>query len=109
MLDDWITPILHTISKAPEELTLHEAPMFQSYGIDFSRGDTWGEVDACLETLATKAVEQGHQLQFVLTTGVFGAGRGGLEFRSRLPSFTKRGTYAVFRSPPTYSHARGPF
>lgn len=111
MLDDWIMPILHTINKAPEELTLHEAPMFQSYGIDFLRGEAWGEVDACLETLATKAVEQGHQLKFVLTTGVFGAGRGGPEFLSRLPSFAKKGTYAVFHSPPspTYSYVRGPF
>lgn len=102
-------PMLHTITKAPEELTLHEAPMFQSYGIEFLRGDAWKEVDTCLEALAIKAEEQGHELNFVLTTGVFGAAQCGLEFLSRLPSFTGKGNSSVFHSPPTYSYARGPF
>jgi len=101
--------MLHTITDAPEELIIHEAAMFQSYGIGFLRGDAWGEVDACLEALAVRAVEQGYELKFVLTTGVFGAARSGIEFMSRLPSFTEKGTFAVFRSPPTYSYARGPF
>ena len=109
MLDDWIMPMLHTITRVPEELTLHEVPMSQSYGIEFLRGNAWREVDACLETLAIKAMEQGHGLKFVLTTGVFGAAWSELEFMSRLPSFTKKGTYAVLRSPPTYSYAKGPF
>ena len=108
-MDDWIMPMLYTITKAPEELTLHEAPVFQSYGIEFLHGDAWREVDACLGALAIKAVEQGHGLKFVLTTGVFGAARSGPEFLSRLPSFTGKGTIAVLHSPPTYSYARGPF
>ena len=108
-MDDWILPILHTITKAPEELTLHEAPMFQSYGVEFLRNDAWGEVDACLEALTAQAVEQGHKLKFVLTTGAFGAAGSEIEFLSRLPLLTGKGTFAVFHSPPTYSYARGPF
>lgn len=101
--------MLRTITKVPEELTLHEGPIFQSYGIEFLCGDVWKEIDACLAALAIKAVEQGHILRLVLTTGVFGAPRSGFEFLSRIPSFTGEGTSAVFHSPPTYSYARGPF
>jgi len=101
--------MLHTITKVPEVLTLHEAPVFQSYGIEFLHNDAWDEVDACLEALAIKAVEQGHELKFVLTTGVFGTAQCERKFRPRLLSFAEKGTFVVLRSPPTYSYARGPF
>jgi len=109
ILDDWIMPMLYTITKAPEELTLHETPMAQSYGIDYVCGDAWGEVDACLTALAMKAVGQGHELKFSLTTAVFSAAHSEHKFRSRLSSFADIGTLTVSRSPPTYSYARGPF
>ncbi|KAF9653753.1 hypothetical protein BDM02DRAFT_3257798 [Thelephora ganbajun] len=109
ILDDWIMPMLHTITKVPEELTLHEAPMFQSYGIEFVRGDVWGEIDACLTALAIKAVEQGQELKFVLTTGLFSTSQCEPSLRSRLSSFAEKGTFTVSRSPPTYSYAKGPF
>ena len=101
--------MLHTITKVPEEFTLHEAPVFQSYGVEFLRSYAWGEIDACLEALATKAIEQGHELKLVVTTGVFGAAWSELDLLPRLPSFIGKGTFAVFHSPPTYSYARGPF
>jgi hypothetical protein len=104
--------MLHTITKVPEELTLHEAPMFQSYGIEYVSG-AWEEVDACLDALATKAIGQGHELKFVLTTGVFGSAGFEFKFRSRLPLFTEKGTLTFLTNPPTphpnYSYARGPF
>lgn len=108
-MDDWILQILHTIAKAPKELTLHEAPMFDSYGIEFLRNDVWGEIDICLEALAIKAAEQGHELKFVLTTGMFSTGVREPQFRSRLSSFIEKGTFTIPRIPPTYSYTMGPF
>lgn len=101
--------MLSTVTKVPEELTLHETPMCQSYGIDYVCGDAWGEVDACLTTLAMRAVEQGHGLKFILTTAIFSTAHPEHKFLSRLPSFVELGTLTVSRSPPTYSYAKGPF
>lgn len=110
ILDDWIMPVLSTITKVPEELALHETPMCQSYGIDYVFGDAWGEVlDTCLTSLAVKAVEQGHELKFVLTTAMFSTAHSEHKFRSRLSSFAEIGILTVLRSPPTYSYAKGPF
>ena len=104
--------MLRTITKVPEELTLHEAPMFQSYGIEYV-SEAWGEVDACLDALATKAMGQGHELKFVLTTGVFSSARFESKLRSRLSSFTEKGALTILNNPPTphpnHSYARGPF
>lgn len=101
--------MLRTIVKVPEEFSLHEAPMYQCYGIDYVLGDAWGQVDECLTALATKAVEQGHELKLVLTTAIFSTGHSEDKCRSRLPSFAEIGTLTVLRSLPTYSYAKGPF
>ena len=101
-------PILHTITKIPEELTLHEASIFQPYGGESLRDDAWRGLDVCLEALAIKAMEQDHELKFVLTMGMFSA-RSGSEFWPRLPSFIKKGTFVALHTQPTYSHTRGPF
>lgn len=102
-------PMLYTITKVPEELTLHETPMSPSYGIDYVCGDAWEEVDTCLAALAMKAMEQGHKLKFVLTTARFSTARPEQNIRSRLSSFAKIGTLTVSHSPPTYSYAKGHF
>ena len=102
-------PTLHTLAKVPEELTLHEAPMFPSEGIEYVSGDTWGEIDTCLGALAVKAAEQGHGLEFVLTMGAFGGAQREPMFRSKLPMFTQQGTLTVLPGRLTYSHSRGPF
>jgi hypothetical protein len=109
MLDDWVMPVLYTLTKVPEELELHETPMYQSYGIDYVSGDAWGEVDACLTALALKAAEQGHKLKFVLTTGRFSTTHSEHKFCSSLSSFAEVGTLTVAHSLPTYSYAKGPF
>ena len=102
-------PVLYTIAKVPEELTLHEIPMYQSYGIDYVGSDAWEELDVCLTALAMKAAEQGHGLELVLTTAIFSTAHSEHKLRSRLSSFAEVGTLTVPRSPPTYSYARGPF
>jgi hypothetical protein len=101
--------MLHTITKVPEELTLHEAPMFQSYGIEYVGGDAWEEIDACLTALAIKAAEQGRELKFVLTTGAFGSTQYRSQFRSKLLSFTEQGSFTILPSSLIFSYARGPF
>jgi len=108
-LDDWILPMLHTITSTPEELTLHEAPMFRSNGIEYASGDAWEEMNACLGTLAIKAVERGHKLKLILTMGVFGGLQSEHKLRSKLSSFIERGTFTVLPSSLTYSWARAPF
>jgi hypothetical protein len=109
ILDDWIVPTLYTITKVPEELTLHETPMYPSYGIEYVSGDPWGEMDACLTALAVKAMEQGHKLKFILTMGLFSTLHSEHKFPSRLSSFTEKGTLAVSHGQSTYSYAKGPF
>lgn len=101
--------MLYTIAKVPEELTLHETPMYQSYGIEYVYGDVWEEMDACLTALATKAAEQGHKLRLSFTTGLFSTPHSEDKFRSRLVSFVENGTFSVLHSPAAYSHAKGPF
>lgn len=108
-LDDWIMPMLRTITNAPEELTLHEAPMSPSYGIEQAGVHQWEEMDACLGELATKAAKQGHRLKFILTTGMFGSSACEPRYRSKLSSFTERGTFTVLPTPIGCSHSRGPF
>lgn len=101
--------MLYTITKVPEELTLHETPMNPTYGIEYVCGDAWEEVDACLTTLATTAMEQGHELKLILTTALFSTPHSELKFPSKLSSFIKKGALTVSRSSPTYSYAKGPF
>jgi len=108
-LDDWILPMLHTIVNVPEELTIHEVRICHSHGIGLASGGGWEEADACLGALAIKAVERGHKLKLVLTTGVVRNPRSEPKFLSKLISFTERGTFTVLPSPPTYSSARAPF
>ena len=108
-LDDWILPMLHTIVNVPEELTIHEARMRHSHGIGLASDGGWEEVDACLGALAIRAAERGHKLKLSLTMGVFRSPRSRPKFRSKLASFTKRGTFTVLPSSLTYSSARGPF
>lgn len=102
-------PMLYTITRVPEELTLHETPMWQSYGIDYVSGDAWEEMDACLTALAMRAAEQGRRLTFVLTTARFSVTHSEHKFWSRLSSFAKVGTLKVSRRPPNYNYAKGPF
>ena len=101
--------MLYTITKVPEELTLHETPMNPSYGIEHVPGDAWGEVDAHLTALAMKAMEQGHGLELILTTAMFSTPHPEQKFSSRLSSFAEKGTLTVSRSSPAYSYAKGPF
>ena len=101
--------MLYTITTVPEELTLHETPMWQSYGIDYVSGDAWGEMDDCLTALAMRAAGQGHKLTFVLTTARFSVTHSEHKFWSRLSSFAEVGTLTVRRGPPTYNYAKGPF
>lgn len=101
--------MLNTITRAPEEFTLHETRMYQSYGVDYVRGDAWQEVDACLTTLAMKAVEQGHELRVAITTRLFTNAHSEQKLQSRLSLFAEIGTLAISRTPPTFSHAKGPF
>jgi len=108
-LDDWILPILRTITNTPEEFTLHEAPMFQSHGIEYARDDEWEGIDACLGALAIKVVERGHILKMFLTMGAFSSPHSSLKLRSKLPSFTEHGTFTVLPSSVTDSRSRGPF
>ena len=108
-LDDWILPMLHTITNTPEELTLHEAPMLQSHGIEYADGGGWKEIDVCLGTLAIKAAERGHKLKLVLTTGALARPQSEAKLRSKLSSSTELGNFTVLSSRLTYSHTRGPF
>ena len=101
--------MLHTIIKVPEEFTLHEAPMFQSYGIEFVGGDAWEEVDNRLSALAIRATDRGHKMELVLTTGVFGSPQCEPNLRSKLSSFAEQGTVTFLHGPLTYNYARGPF
>ena len=101
--------MLCTITTIPEEITLHETPMYQCYGIEYLPTDGWGEMDARLTELAMKAVEQGRRLKFVLTTSMFSAAHSEHKLRSRLPSFVEKGTLILSRSHPTYNYAKGPF
>lgn len=101
--------MLYTITTVPEEITLHETPMYQCHGIEYLSTDGWREMDAHLTELAMKAAEQGRRLKFILTTSMFSAAHSEHKLRSRLPSFVEKGTLTILRSHPTYNYARGPF
>lgn len=101
--------MLHTITKVPEELTLHEEPMSQCYGIEYLDGDAWEEMGDCLRALAIRAVKRGHKLELVLTTGMFGSPKCEPDLRSKLSSFTEQGTIKFLHGPATYSYAKAPF
>ena len=102
--------MLHTITKVPEELALHETPMSQSYGIEYVCNDAWEEVDDYLTALATRALEQDYELKVVVTMGLFSTAHSEPKLQSRLSSFAEKGVLTVSHSrSPSYSYGKAPF